>query len=78
MRTGHRIMPLLFAFIALAVAGQALNMFIAIMIERHVSEAAGVMVFFALLAVVFIAAWKVAVRLTEPAAQARALGQRLG
>ena len=64
-------MPLLFAFLVLAVLGQALNMFIAIQVERTVSEAAGVMAFFALLILVFIGAWKIAVRLTEPAAQAR-------
>jgi hypothetical protein len=62
-------MPLLLTFLVLAVFGQALNMFMAIQIERQVSESAGVLAFFALLVVVFITAWKLAVRLTEPTAR---------
>lgn len=71
-------MPLLLTFLVIAVAGQALNMFIAIQIERHVSEAAGVLAFFALLVVVFVTAWKLAVRLTEPAAEPRRVMEQRG
>jgi hypothetical protein len=68
-------MPLLLTFLVMAILGQALNMFLAIQVERHVSEAAGVIVFFALLVIVFIVAWKLAVRLTEAAAPGRRAAQ---
>jgi hypothetical protein len=68
-------LPLLVTFLVLAVIGQALNFFISIQIEQHVFEAAGVLSFFVLLPVVFITAWKIAVRLTEPADSRPALDQ---
>lgn len=58
-------MLLLVAFVVLSVVGQAINFAIAIQIERF-SEIAGVIVFFALLVTVFVVAWHVAVRITEP------------
>lgn len=70
-------MLLLVTFLALALFGQAANFFIAIQVERY-SEAAAVIVFFALLVLVFIGAWKLAVRFTEPASERQALRQRHG
>lgn len=61
-------MSLLATFLVFFFGGQALNFFIAVQIERHVSEAAGVLAFFVLLPTVCILGWLTAVRLTEPAA----------
>jgi hypothetical protein len=58
-------MNLLLVFIALAVVGQAVNVMIAMQLDRY-SEAASLAVFFALLVTVFWTAWKLALRLTEP------------
>lgn len=68
-RPEEEFMALLLTFLVLAIVGQAANMFVAIQVEHRVSEAAGVVVFFALLVIVFIAAWKLAVTLTEPRGQ---------
>ena len=61
-------MSLLAVFLVFFFGGQALNFIVAVQIERHLSEAAGVLAFFVLLPTVCVLGWKLAVRLTEPAA----------
>jgi hypothetical protein len=52
--------------VALLVIGEGVGVAIALLVERC-SEAASLAVFFALLVVAIVAAWKLAVRLTQPA-----------
>jgi hypothetical protein len=65
-------MILIGSFVVLLVIGEGVNVAIALVVERF-SEAASLAVFFALLLVVIVAAWNLAVRLTQPA---RAHGRR--
>lgn len=58
-------MILIGSFVALLVFGEGINVAIALLVERF-SEAASLAVFFGLLVVVIVAAWNLAVRLTEP------------
>ena len=59
-------MILIASFVALLVIGEGVGVAIALLVERF-SEAASLAVFFALLLVAIVAAWKLAVRLTQPA-----------
>jgi membrane protein implicated in regulation of membrane protease activity len=56
---------LMLTFVVLVVIGQAINVTIAMQIDRY-SEGASLLVFFVLLIVAIIVAWKLALRLTEP------------
>jgi membrane protein implicated in regulation of membrane protease activity len=56
---------LMLTFVVLVVIGQAINVAIAMQIDRY-SEGASLVVFFVLLVVAIIVAWKLALRLTEP------------
>jgi membrane protein implicated in regulation of membrane protease activity len=56
---------LMLTFVVLVVIGQAINVAIAMQIDRY-SEGASLLVFFLLLVVAIIVAWKLALRLTEP------------
>ena len=58
-------MSLIGVFIVLVAIGQAINVVIAMQVEQF-SEPASLAVFFALLVLAIVAAWKLAVRLTEP------------
>jgi hypothetical protein len=58
-------MILIGSFVGLLIIGEGVNVAIALLVERF-SEAASLAVFFGLLLVMIIAAWNVAVRLTEP------------
>jgi len=58
-------MILLLTFVAIFFAGQVANVAVALMIERF-SDRASLAVFFILFAVVVVAGWHLAVRLTEP------------
>jgi membrane protein implicated in regulation of membrane protease activity len=56
---------LMLTFVVLVVIGQAINVAIAMQIDRY-SEGASLLVFFVLLVVAIVVAWKLALRLTEP------------
>jgi len=58
-------MVLIGSFVVLLVIGEGVNVGISLLVERF-SEAASLTVFFALLIVVIIAAWQIAVRCTDP------------
>jgi len=58
-------MLLIGSFLALLVIGEGMNVGIALLVERF-SEAASLTVFFALLVLVIVTAWHIAVRLTDP------------
>jgi membrane protein implicated in regulation of membrane protease activity len=66
-------MSLIAVFAVLMVIGQAINVAIAMQVDNY-SDTAGLAVFFALLVVAIIVAWKLAVRLTEPRAKEKATG----
>jgi len=57
-------MILLLTFAAIFLVGQATNVGIALVVEKF-SESASLAVFFALFALVVVAGWQVAVRLTD-------------
>jgi len=59
-------MVLIASFVVLLVIGEGVGVAIALLVERF-SEGASLAVFFALLLVAIVAAWKLAVRLTQPA-----------
>ncbi len=64
-------MGLLIVFLVSLVVGQAISIFLGLLVERHYSAYAGLVTFIALYFVMFWVAWKFAVRITEP-------GTRLG
>jgi hypothetical protein len=64
-------MGLLLVFIVSLVAGQAIAIFLGLLVERHYSPYAGLVTFIALYFTMFWVSWKFAVRITEP-------GTRLG
>ena len=64
-------MGLLVVFIATLVVGQAIAIFVGLLVERHYSPYTGLITFIALYFLMFWVAWKIAVRVTEP-------GTRLG
>ena len=57
-------MILLLTFAAIFLVGQATNVGIALVVEKF-SDSASLAVFFALFALVVVAGWQVAVRLTD-------------
>jgi hypothetical protein len=59
-------MGLLLVFIVSLVVGQAIAIFLGLLVERHHSSYAGLVTFIALYFTMFWLAWKVAVRITEP------------
>jgi membrane protein implicated in regulation of membrane protease activity len=64
-RLRERSMSLIAVFAVLMVIGQAVNVIIAMQVERF-SEPLSLVVFFVLLVLAIIVAWKLALRLTEP------------
>jgi hypothetical protein len=73
-------MVLIGSFVVLLVIGEGVNVAIALLVERF-SETASLAVFFALLLVVIVTAWKLAVHLAGPhtlAASHRKLPSRVG
>jgi membrane protein implicated in regulation of membrane protease activity len=63
-------MSLILTFAVLMIIGQAINVVIAMQVDPH-SETASLAIFFVLLAVFIVLAWKLAVRLTAPANERR-------
>lgn len=59
-------MALILAFAAIAVVGQALNILLALTVERYFSSGASVVTFVALYLIVFWGAWRLALWITEP------------
>ena len=57
-------MILLLTFAAIFVAGQALNIALAMFVEQF-SDRAGLILFFSLFAVVVVVGWQIAVRLVD-------------
>ena len=68
-------MSFLVVFIITILIGQALSIFIGLLIEQQYSAYAGLITFIALYFAVFWVGWKIAVRITEPGTW---LGSRLG
>lgn len=66
-------MTLLLTFIAIAVCGEALAVGLSFLIEDYLDSRAGVPAFFALSALVIWRGWKLALHLTEPAAESQVL-----
>jgi membrane protein implicated in regulation of membrane protease activity len=64
-RLRERSMSLIAVFAVLMVIGQTMNVIIAMQVERF-SEPISLVVFFVLLVVAIVVAWKLALRLTEP------------
>jgi hypothetical protein len=64
-------MGLLIVFILSLVVGQAISIFLGLLVERHYSAYGGLITFIALYFAMFWICWKFAVRITEP-------GTRLG
>jgi hypothetical protein len=67
-------MILLVTFIAIALCGEALAVGLAFLVEDYADERAGVPTFFATSALVVWRGWKLALRLTAPAAEAQTSG----
>ena len=68
-------MSLLVVFIVTIAIGQALSIFLGLLVEQQYSSYAGLITFIALYFAVFWIGWKIAVRITEPGTW---LGSRLG
>jgi hypothetical protein len=62
-------MALILTFVALALIGQAANLAISIGVENTLSQAASVPVFFVLMLTTFWLSWRIALWLTQPAAE---------
>jgi hypothetical protein len=62
-------MALLLVFVGNVLIGQAAAVFIALTVEHYLSPYAGLLTFMALYLVVFWAAWRLALKLTEPRAE---------
>jgi hypothetical protein len=66
---GHRgatQMGLLIAYIGTLLVGQSISVGIGLLVDRYHSSYGGLMVFIALYFFMFWAAWRIAVKLTEP------------
>jgi hypothetical protein len=63
---GATHMGLLIAYIATLLVGQSISVGIGLLIDRYHSSYGGLMVFIALYFFMFWAAWRIAVKLTEP------------
>jgi uncharacterized membrane protein YraQ (UPF0718 family) len=63
-------MALILTFVALALIGQAANLAISIGVENAISPTASVPVFFVLMLTTFWLSWRLALWLTQPAADA--------
>jgi hypothetical protein len=64
-------MNLLIAYIICVAVGQVLAVGVGLLVERIHSPSAGLMLFIPLYFAMFVIAWKVAVRLTEPKGQSQ-------
>jgi hypothetical protein len=62
-------MSLLLTFIVIALCGEAFAVGLSFLIEDYVDERAGVPCFFGISALIIWQGWKLALRITEPAAE---------
>jgi hypothetical protein len=63
-------MRLLVVFLITLVICQAISIGLGLLVERHVSPYSGLVTFIAAYFLMFVVAWKVSVRITEPRARA--------
>jgi hypothetical protein len=68
-KTGGMSMSLLVVYLATLVVGQSIAVSIGLLIDRHYSPYAGLMVFIALYFAIFWLGWRFAVRITTPKSQ---------
>ena len=59
-------MSLLVVFIITIIIGQAISIFLGLLVEQHYSAYGGLITFIALYFAMFWIGWKIAVRITEP------------
>jgi hypothetical protein len=67
--TGDGPMSLLLVYIASLIVGQSVAVSIGLLVDRHYSSYAGLMIFMALYFLIFWAAWRFALRVTNPKSQ---------
>jgi hypothetical protein len=63
-------MKLLLVFLITLAIGQSISIGLGLLVERHVSPYSGLVTFIAAYFLMFVVAWRVAVRITEPRARA--------